>query len=233
MPSIRRLAYRDAFVWALTQTMTGGSGTLSPFLFPDDTTPQKLTIEISQDEFTAILSALMTGADLSYPEMSHEVVWSFLRNLEYPPVAEQYGTMLDIWFHQWQASVGGAVTISAIGTQWFGYVVSQATPANGDILTTIDYTLAPGRYEYMYVYSTLSTSGIVNLRAHHIDGTIVTINAGIDQYTNPGLVNQRAQGSFTLTQPGNWAIERRISGKNASSSGFGANSTLLSIWRVD
>ena len=53
-------------------------------LFPDNTTPIKFLVEMSQNEFTKLLSAVMTGADLSYPNESHEVVWILLRQVECP-----------------------------------------------------------------------------------------------------------------------------------------------------
>lgn len=79
----RKLAFKDKFVYDLIQEM-GLSCDDEPILFPDNTTPLKIVFELSQNEFTAILSALMTGADLSYPDNAHEVVWYFLRQLECP-----------------------------------------------------------------------------------------------------------------------------------------------------
>ena len=79
----RKLQFKDRFVYHLTRQIEGDCEG-EPILFPDDETPIKFVVEMSQNEFTSILSALMTGADLSYPENSHEVVWRLLRQVECP-----------------------------------------------------------------------------------------------------------------------------------------------------
>lgn len=83
MSLTRRLAYIDTFVEKLNQVIANGCDG-EPIWFPDNTTPIKFVVEMNLNEFTKILSALLTGADLSYPEQSHEVVWSFLRQVECP-----------------------------------------------------------------------------------------------------------------------------------------------------
>ena len=79
----RKLQFKDRFVYHLTRQIEGDCEG-EAILFPDNTTPIKFVVEMSQNEFTAMLSALMTGADLSYPEKSHEVVWALLRQVECP-----------------------------------------------------------------------------------------------------------------------------------------------------
>jgi hypothetical protein len=79
----RKLAFRDRFVYDLVQEM-GLACDDDPIVFPDHTTKIKFVVEMNENEFTAVLSALMTGADLSYPDDAHAVVWYFLRQLECP-----------------------------------------------------------------------------------------------------------------------------------------------------
>lgn len=62
----RRLSYRERFVWNLTQTV-------SDIQCADG---------LSESDITKIFSALMTGADLSYPEQSHDIVWKFWQWLD-------------------------------------------------------------------------------------------------------------------------------------------------------
>lgn len=79
----RKLEYKDRFVFELIQSISGDcEGT--PIQFPDNTTKIKFLVEMNLIESVKLLSALMTGADLSYPDESHEVVWSWLRQLECP-----------------------------------------------------------------------------------------------------------------------------------------------------
>lgn len=79
----RKLAHKDKFVYKLIQEIDDGC-TAEPIAFPDDTTPIKFLVEMNLNEFTKILSALMTGADLSFPNEAHEVTWILLRQLECP-----------------------------------------------------------------------------------------------------------------------------------------------------
>lgn len=79
----RQLEYKDKFVYHLIRQINGDCEG-EAIVFPDNTTPIKFVVEMSLNEFTSILSALMTGADLSYPDESHEVVWRFLRQVECP-----------------------------------------------------------------------------------------------------------------------------------------------------
>lgn len=80
----RKLAHRDKFVYELIQDMPGICDDDEPIQFPDNTTNIKFVVEMNLNEATKLLSALMTGADLSYPNESHEVVWIWLRQLECP-----------------------------------------------------------------------------------------------------------------------------------------------------
>lgn len=46
--------------------------------------PQWILFRLTAAEFKEILSALITGATVVYPEKSHAVVWHFLRDVEFP-----------------------------------------------------------------------------------------------------------------------------------------------------
>lgn len=54
----------------------------SPFYFPPE--GAKLVFEFTQESFLRVLSALINGAALTYPDDWIQVVWDFLRNVEYP-----------------------------------------------------------------------------------------------------------------------------------------------------
>src|ERR1044071_379201 len=54
----------------------------SPFYFPPE--GAKLVFEFTQESFLKVLSALINGAALTYPDEWLQVVWDFLRNVEYP-----------------------------------------------------------------------------------------------------------------------------------------------------
>lgn len=67
----------------LEQVVTGvPTGTPNPF-WPEDGNNELLCIW-TPEEITRLLSAIRVGADLIYPDISHTVEWSFLRQLEFP-----------------------------------------------------------------------------------------------------------------------------------------------------
>lgn len=80
----RKLEFGDKFVANLVQSISGACVPSSKVEFPDHNTKIKFLFELSGDEFTRLFSAVLTGADLTYPEQSHEVVWLLLRQLECP-----------------------------------------------------------------------------------------------------------------------------------------------------
>jgi hypothetical protein len=54
----------------------------APFFFPPE--GDYLLFHFTEESFLRVLSALINGAALTYPDTWLEVVWSFLKNVEYP-----------------------------------------------------------------------------------------------------------------------------------------------------
>lgn len=67
------------YVQSLVQSIEHGGETPNPASIESGVTR---TVTLTQQEFTQVLSALMTGADIIYPDNSHSVVWSFLKAFE-------------------------------------------------------------------------------------------------------------------------------------------------------
>lgn len=88
MASPRRLAFKDRSVWELEQVVSAifddCDGFTNRFVFPDMTTRVPLVLELSQEEWTTLYSAILTGADLSYPNSSHDVENLFLQSVNCP-----------------------------------------------------------------------------------------------------------------------------------------------------
>ena len=57
---------------------------MPPLPFTDRTTRLDLTVSVNQDEYTQILSAIMTGADLAFPDIAHELelIWTYASEVE-------------------------------------------------------------------------------------------------------------------------------------------------------
>jgi len=76
----RELAWKDTFVGKLVQEVTDVSCDGTSVLL--DTTYNFIGLELTADQWTKIFSALLEGADLTYPDTSHEVVWWWLKGVE-------------------------------------------------------------------------------------------------------------------------------------------------------
>lgn len=81
MVEARNLAYKDRFVRYLIQTLSDRFDTLStiqPLPFVDQTSRIPLVYRVNQTEYTQILSAIMTGGDLAFPSIAHELelIWT-------------------------------------------------------------------------------------------------------------------------------------------------------------
>lgn len=86
--SPRQLAFRDRFVWELQQTVLARFDDFDDFtdrfVFPDLNTPVPLVLYLSQVEFTKLYSAVLTGADLTYPNESHDIEYLYLQMVALP-----------------------------------------------------------------------------------------------------------------------------------------------------
>lgn len=61
----------------------------APILFPDET-PVTFLVEMTGFQLTRVLSALTNGAYLTYGDEGRQVIWDFMRWIEYPmPICEQ------------------------------------------------------------------------------------------------------------------------------------------------
>lgn len=81
MTEKRKLAYRDRYVKYLTQTLSDRFDLVPQFPtlpFVDMTSRIPLVYRVNQREYTQILSAIMTGGDLAFPDIAHELelIWS-------------------------------------------------------------------------------------------------------------------------------------------------------------
>ncbi len=89
--SPRRLAWKDRHVEILEETLPSRfddlTGLPDQYVFPDMTTLIPFILFLSQTEWTELYSAVLTGADLSYPEKSHTIEYLYLQTV-LSPMAE-------------------------------------------------------------------------------------------------------------------------------------------------
>jgi len=224
MPNVRKLAYKDRFVWELIQTIAGGSSVLPPLQFsPAVETP--LLVNWTEEQWTRVFSALMTGADLSYPEISHEVVWDLLQFVEYPVAIIQPGMVstFDIWARL-MSNNGGTWVSTDTTFMYFSHVIVSPTPnnvANRQLFTSVYFT--PGDYEATILYAKSTVGGISTLTQTVAGSGIVDTIITVDQN---GLFNAEflATGTFTIDEEG----ERLIVFGNAGGTTSGSYAVLLS-----
>lgn len=79
MPTERPLAYKDKWVWQLTEIVSESINPDALATFPDQTTQVELTISLNQLEYTRILSALCVGAELAFPTKAQQIYYDFMK----------------------------------------------------------------------------------------------------------------------------------------------------------
>jgi len=207
MPLDRRLAFRDRYVWNLSQTISGGSSDLPPVVFIPDT-PVRFVVEWTEQEFTEVFSALLTGADLTYPEKSHAVVWNLLKQVEYPLPFESPPSMLDLTAYTFNGVVSaGTFTYSAVAALPFGFTMFSDTTAGRQIRNTV--WLRAGEYSYTGGHTLGTTEGEYFLEVYDASNTnlIDTIASG-NQYGTFGT-RVLVTGVFTIPSDGFYVIRVR------------------------
>lgn len=186
---------------------------------------------MTESEWIDVFSALMTGADLSYPDRAHQVVWNLLRNLEFPISMEQYGTFADFWGLSWTKQVGAALVMTIDATQQFNNIWGQGIGASGDYINTDPVMLAKGSYIYRYLHVKNPSYGIAKIGAFDGAGHTVAI-ASVDQYNAGTVKNSLAFGFFTLPNAGAWSFDKLVNTRNAANTtGWGSQFTLLQVQR--
>jgi len=79
----QRLAYKDRWVELLTQSIEDDVDCFEMFKDLNEDS-NLIVLDLSQEQFTRMYSALTVGADFAYPEKSHQIAIDFLRGLHCP-----------------------------------------------------------------------------------------------------------------------------------------------------
>lgn len=228
MPNLRRLAYRDRYVWLLTQTSTGGESDLPPIAFANDT-PTDVLLSLTGNEFNTVLSALLTGADLSYPEKSHEVVWTFLKWFEFPVLASS--TMRQDIFARLATPFGGTLVIQKSATWTFNYYATVSVNTAGTMLTDTVY-LTKGDWQYSGIYPKLGDGGITFVSLYRGGVYTEVFASGVDQYAAT-TAEFTVNGSVTVPATGFYELRvRNNSTKNAASPAYRVAWILNTFYRT-
>jgi len=84
--SPRPLAYKDRFVYVLEEAVAARFAAFDNlterYIFPDLTTQVNFVLSLNQTEWTKLYTAVLTGADLSYPNEAHNVEYLFLQMMD-------------------------------------------------------------------------------------------------------------------------------------------------------
>lgn len=226
MAIVRKLAYRDRYVWYLTQTMAGAGGLLPPLTFADNT-ELPFVVKLTGNQFNRTLGCLMTGADLLYPDESHQVVWDFLKWVEQPVDFEIPPTMINI--DLWTANadvIGSTITYFNAAFMPFNYVMFSDN-LTGRMMRNAGVWLRAGTYQYYGWHSKSNSSGITNIVLHTAAaGIVVTILSNIDEYNAAFTARFQVSATFTCPADGFYNVIAMNNGtKNAASGGFAVNWT--------
>lgn len=75
----RQLAFVDRFMLEIQEEVDTSISFPDSLPFVDQTTEIDLQVSWSQEQYTRILSALLTGADLMYPSLTQQIIYDFLK----------------------------------------------------------------------------------------------------------------------------------------------------------
>jgi len=230
MPNVRRLGFRDRFVWSLIQTVTGGSSSLPPVQF-EPGIEKSLTVSFTQETWNEVFSALLTGADLTYPEKAHEVVWNLLKHVEYPMSAlPPAGFDSNFTLHtRFAGNNGFTVALGDWGAHPFAYAYGAVTPEIGQLYDWNGF-FTPGQWVCQPVYIGTTGSAICEVSWRIPDGDITVIGS-FDMYRTFTQVNQMSTLMFEIDYPYRVVVRAKALGKHASSSGYQMNLTCLNFAR--
>lgn len=212
--------------------MTGGSSTLPPVYFTEGVETE-FTVKFTLEQWTDVISALYTGADLSYPDRAHEVIWHLLKQVEYPNMPVRRGSYALIPGYGWTATFGAALTVATSTGQYLNVLAQQTPPVQLDTVVSEYYALEAGRYRWRYIYNRSPSGGLASFLARRELGTTALFDIPVDQYNAVTQLNRIATGTFVLDTSENWSFEKTIASKNPSSTGYQSQFVALEIWRED
>lgn len=230
MSLVRRLAYRDRYVWELSQTISGGSSELPPVQFvPDVSTP--FLVSWTQNQWEQVFSALMNGADLTYPEQSHEVVWHLLKMVEYPVAIAYPGDTGDITVTPPNFSVinGNALVFQPLPNQFMNGTFIQSPATNGQSLQ-FHRLISRGAWSYRFTVIRHPQAGNVNFIVKQADNSVVE-DVTLGFYAALTTYNQYFTGSFTVDTDG-FASFTMTTTSAGLGGGFRADWSLFEAWRT-
>lgn len=89
----QRLAWQNRWVRYIQQPLVGADCFQESVLLNPEN--NLIVLNLSEFEFTRLFSAIMTGAEISYPDESHQVMVDFLKGIQCPPelVADECVTL--------------------------------------------------------------------------------------------------------------------------------------------
>lgn len=199
---------------------------LPPLTFAPDVETEIL-VRWTEQQWERIFSALMNGADLTYPEEAHQVVWDLLKYVEYPVAIEQPGMVsaFDIWARL--MSNNGGVWVSTDTTfMYFSHCMLSPAPnttVGRQLFSDIYFT--SGDYEATVLYPKTTVGGVSALTETVVGSGIVNTILTVDQN---GLFNAEfmASGNFNIPSPG---IRRIVFGNNGTTTSGSFQVGLASI----
>lgn len=207
MPNFRKLAYKDRFVWDLVQQAGGESGSLPPLQF-SPTAETQFLVSLDEGQFTRVFSALLAGADLVYPEQSHQVVWDLLKFIEYPTenpvVTMQTSFLLDARHIKRGINDAGNQPTIVNNVNAYGNFYVHQNPAAINDQMHYKLFLASGGYYIRHTWHRNTSCGILTAALLRLsDSTVIPITGltGLDM--RGSLVwNNITEGTFTIDEPG-------------------------------
>jgi len=89
-PQEKILAFSNRFHEFGTQTIEGADCVISPFPYIDPE-QNKITLELTGEQITELVSSIQIGAEWAYPDKSHQILFNFLKGMICAPTLDPQG----------------------------------------------------------------------------------------------------------------------------------------------
>jgi hypothetical protein len=89
------LAFQDRFRRVIENVFTRDSAGVVPFASIPDDVSTKITYQWTGKQFTKLLSAVMVGADLAFPEQADDIIFDLIKGVHLPPDVDPEGDCVE------------------------------------------------------------------------------------------------------------------------------------------
>jgi hypothetical protein len=138
---------------------------------------------------------------------------------------------VDLWHIFSSVGQGGAIALSISPSQAWNYFARQSPAALNDWWEQFAY-LKAGTYQLRIFYAKGSGGGDLCFNIYNTVGSVNVYSTSLILYDAAPQLNQVHAAAVTIPRDGFYQIRGDACGKQAASTGYTLNITLISLWRT-